>query len=71
VPEEASLTVRAKQFLSKSVTGLRLVLCVTRGLLAHQLMITMGKLAFIAVSAVTHFYPVFAHLSFVLGLVSS
>ena len=64
--KQASLTVRAVQFFIESCASFRLVFVVVdRRCLAHQLMFSMSKLAFVSVSAESDLNPVLAHLCLV------
>ena len=69
--EEAPLAIRAVKLLVECSARLRLVLIVIdRRRLSHELVFSMSKLAFVAVSAEPDFDPVLAHLCLVLRLIN-
>jgi hypothetical protein len=67
--EEASLSIWAEEFFSKCCTDLRLILGISWVGFANHLEVSVGKLAFVSVSAGTNFDPILTHFSLVFGLV--
>jgi hypothetical protein len=69
VHEHASVSVGAEESLVELLAHLGLVLGASRLFFAHEVLASMGELAFGSVSAEVLLNPVLAHLCLVLGLV--
>lgn len=69
VSEQAPLAIETVTFLMKRFATFGLVLFIL-GFLADHLSASMGELTLLAVTTNAEFYPVFAHLCLVLGLIN-
>jgi len=67
--KQAPLPIRAEQLLLERSASFRFILSIDGSCLPNQVLVSMSKLALVAIATHANLYPVLAHLCFILGLV--